>query len=372
MTPTADEYDAFPELLSQAVGAERIGSEQELWHRLTPNQKHKATIRLNALSQWRERGRDADVSSVAATANLRPSQFYKMVAEWHATPGLAVLGVHAGAGRNRRTSPALEAQLTEAARTAILRYGRLSISQLVNYTVELAGLPLDSIPKTSKLRELVKAERRRLECDGMVGQSLVFDFVATSMARDDLRPHIAFMAIDEGSNLVLGVAIGEVEDILLGYSKAAADALKEVEARGAQWSWHPSFRLGRFASGRQFDVVHDFVLKLNKTYPQQHFMIETGARRCGRMIIEAVGQRMDRVSFTPTKTFDSQASAVNNDMKPWSLASAEYTLRQAKASHNEALQVSERRSNNAIPEQFCEFLLAVSHLPDGVMRQQVG
>ncbi|MFN3727472.1 MAG: hypothetical protein ACK4SZ_14345 [Allosphingosinicella sp.] len=328
-----------PSALMEALDPECVDQEWRVWSDLSASQRTRAVARLEALDRWRDGRGDLDVVEAAKLADVSVSRFYRIASDWRANPSIAALGIFARArARRPKVSAEVVDRLGTAARQAVLMFGDLSISALVDRTIRLAQLPADAkLPGATKVREIIEAERRRIAAKRAMGQVILFDCVATSMPRADRRPHIAFLCIDEGTGAVLGVAAGCIEAAMSGHAAAAADALRTIKANRNSWPWSNVFSTVRMTAGEDIERISRVVHGLNMRFVQQHFVLERDARRYGRLIRKTVGPRMGRVTFTPSRTVSGEAMATNSDMTPWSDAEAFEALRRAADAHNAAV-----------------------------------
>jgi len=352
--------------LLQVVAPERIEEEQRVWSGMTPAQRARATDRLKALDRWRGGRGNITVAQAAKLADVSVSRFYRLASEWRENPSIRSLGVFAPPGaktptRRPKVSSAILARLASAAREAILMYGDVSVSVLAERTIGFARLQGDAgLPGATKLREIIEEERRRLQATQAMGQIILFDCVATSMPRADRRPHVAFLCIDEGTGAVLGVSIGNVNASAGGYAEAASDALRIVEQQASSWTWSNVFSVVRMTAGEDIDRMSRLVHRLNATFLEQHFILERGTKRYGRLIRKTVGPRMGRVTFTPTRTTAGDALATNGDMTPWSEADAYNALRRAADEHNAAILSDNRKGVAELPPQLSVALSTIA------------
>ncbi|HZG09092.1 MAG TPA: hypothetical protein VEZ70_08950 [Allosphingosinicella sp.] len=347
MTPELAREIMLPPDLAIAVGTDRVDGEVEVWRRLTPAQRARAVQRFEALRRWWGGTRVEDAARIAGEISV--SRFYRIAAEWRSSPSLASLGIFAGARarRSKLGDDVLDA-LSAAARQVVLLHGDMSTRALVDRMVRFARLPDDvKLPGMTKLREIVQAEQRRIASSMPLGQVLFSDCVAISLPRADGRPHIAFLCMDAGTGAVLGVGVGTIDEVVSGHARAANDALRMIDDSGAQWRWSNVFSVMRVTAGEDVARISKLMHELNVRYRDTHFILERGERRYGRLIAKAVGPRLGRVTFTPTRTSSGEALATNGEMTPWSEAEAYDALRRAADAHNQTAGLS--RSGSAEP-----------------------
>lgn len=366
MEPDPDRDVALPPQFAEAFKSDGVAGEADVWRRLTPAQRLRAITRFEALRRWEDgRGR-IDVEEAARLAgDMSISRFYRIAAEWRRAPSLASLGVFArgGARKSKLGDDVLDA-LSTAARQAILLHGRMSTSALVDRMLRIARVPRDAkLPGMTKLREIVRAEERRIASSMPLGLVLLSDCVATSLPRADGRPHIAFLCMDGGTGAILGVAVGTIEKVVWGHACAANDALRTIEVKGEQWRWSNVFSIMRITAGEDAARITKVMHELNARYPETQFILERDERRYGRLIANAVGPRLARVAFTPTRTLSGEALATNGDMTAWSEADAYDALRRAADAHNEAADLF-RSGSAELPPNLYEALATLGSKQD--------
>lgn len=313
--------------------------EGKTWRHLSASQRARALVRVEALRRWADGRGEIPADDAAKIAGMSTKRFYRIASEWRGNRSLTALGIYARASsRNPKVSSSLLEAISAAARQAILLYGNLSTSALVSRALRLARLPRDTkLPGMTKLREIVQAESRRITTSLPMGQIVFFDCVATSLPRADRRPHIAFLCMDSGTGLVLGVAIGTMEAAIMGYASAANDALSTIDHKGAEWRWSHVFSALRVTGDENVVQIAKIMQLLNVKYLQIHFILERGEKRYGRLIGRTVGPRLGRVTFTPTRTLCGEALATNGDMAPWNDVEAYEVLRRSADDHNDAM-----------------------------------
>ena len=342
---------ALPAELSASLDAEQLAAEATVWRGLTPSQRARALKRFEALKRWNNGRGELDAEAAARLADISTSRFYRIAADWRSSRSFRSLGVFArpGARKPKLDSGVVDA-LANAARQAILLHGDMSTSALVDRTLRLARLPSDArLPGMTKLREIVQAAARRIAASMPLGQLVLCDCVATSLPRIDRRPHLAFLCVDGGTGAVLGVAVGTIDEVIGGYARAANDALRTIEREGAQWRWSNVFSAMRVTAGEDIPQIARVMHELNAQYRETHFILEQGEKRYGRLIAKAVGPRLGRVTFTPTRTVSGDALAANGDMTPWTNSEAYKALRGAADAHNDAVLDQARAGAKEMP-----------------------
>jgi hypothetical protein len=155
--------------------------------------------------------------------------------------------------------------------------------------------------------------------------------------------------VDGGTGAVLGVAVGTIDEVIGSYARAANDALRTIEREGAQWRWSNVFSAMRVTAGEDIPQIARVMHELNAQYRETHFILEQGEKRYGRLIAKAVGPRLGRVTFTPTRTVSGDALAANGDMTPWTNSDAYKALRGAADAHNDAVLDQARAGAQEMP-----------------------
>lgn len=350
----------LPETLAALVPPDLLDAERLRWVGLSASQRARATARLKALERWNHGKGEIDAAAAAQIAEMKINRFYRVAAAWRDAPSLAALGVFVRPdARKPKISPDVLEKLAAAARKATLLYGDISLSALVARTVAFARLPANELPGTTKLREIVGTERRRLNANKALGQVILFDCVATSMPRDDGRPHIAFLCMDE-TGAVLGVSVGLIDAVVSGYAAAASDALRRIEEHAADWPWSNAFSIVRFTAGEDIERIARLTHRLNVMFKQRNFILERGGKRYGRLIGKTIGPRLGRVLFTPTRTIEGLALATNGDMTPWSGDEAYYALRMGADDNNAQTIAMPESGSVQPPPQMIDALVSIS------------
>ncbi|HEX8124233.1 MAG TPA: hypothetical protein VF548_01485 [Allosphingosinicella sp.] len=350
-----------PQILFEAFGGELPEREADAWSRLNPAQRSRALSRLMALMTWKDGSGTINAAEAAEQAGVGLSRFYRLAAEWRAGPSLAALGTFAS---KRRRGSKFKPDAINALQAAVPRVVRLnggaSVSRLVELLVEAAGVPSDDLPRSTKLREIVQDEIRRLEATHDAGTAVVFDCVASSLPREDGRPHILFACVDRGTRCILGLGIGEIHHSVIGYADAAADALQGVEDGGLALPWGRRLAKAELTAGMDLEACESLVARLNDEVAGTNFQLARKPKRFGRYLRELVGPRLGKVAFTPTRTMEGTALAANGDMTPWTKADALRALREAAAVYNAELLEGEEAVPEGPPATLLIALRAVS------------
>lgn len=360
--PLSGSTETLPAVLVEAFKGAVSPRDLQAWTRLSPAQRERALRRVEALAAWDD-GRGAiGALEAAKKAGVGLSRFYRLAAEWRAGPSLAALGTFASS-RPRGSKFDVDAiNALQAAVPQIVRLnGGASVTRLVELLVEAAAVPVGKLPGMTKLREIVQDEVRRVAATHDAGTAVAFDCVASSLPREDGRPHIIFACLDRGTRSVLGVAIGQVEHAVRGYAGAAADALRSIEVNGASWPWGRRLAKAELTAGNDVSACAELVASLNATLPGSNFQLARQPKRFGRYLRELIGPRLGRITFTPTRTADGEAMPANGDMTAWTEVDALLALRAAANVYNkEVLTSIEADSAGSAPATLLVALRALS------------
>ena len=349
MKTEGDDADGEEDVLARAFGGNVPPREQELWERLTPPQRERASRRLAALAAWA--GGKGELSPVAAAkiADVSLSRFYRLAAEWREGPTLAAIGTFATPlARRSKFDPEVINALQSQVAAVVSRNKDSSVNRLIDLLVAAAPLPPGKrLPGSTKLGEIVQTELRRVAAAHDAGNAVVFDLVAVSLTRADGRPHVLFACGDSGTNAILGVALGDVERSVAGYAASAADALRSIDDGAMALPWGRRFRRAELTAGLDVDACRDLVDRLGRGASAANFQLSTRSNRFGRYIKSLVGPRMGRLSLTPTRTAEGNAMAPDSTV--WSDAEALAEMRLAAATHNASILASTEAAGDEAP-----------------------
>lgn len=350
----------MPSELVEAVQLDADRAEK-MWASLTASQRGRVEKRFRALLLWNDGRGETNVAEAAEAAGVSVSRFYRIAAEWRKSRSFESLGVFAGSiERRSKIAPEVAASLSEAAREAVMMFGGASTSELVARTVRMARLPAGvRLPGMTKLREIVTAEVRRATAYAPLGQTILFDCVATSLPRFDRRPHLAFLCIDGGTGMVLGSATGDIEAPANGYAQAANNAVQAIDTAMGDWRWSNVFSLMRVTAGQDLDPLARTMRMLNVMFLATHFILERDDKRYGRLIAQTIGPRLGRIAFTPTRTLAGDALATNGDMTPWTEEEAERELRRATDAHNQSILSKGLQGSKEMPANLYAALVTI-------------
>lgn len=305
-------------------------SDRERWSLMTAGQRARAAARLNAIEAWH--AGDIDIDAAVAASGLSRSRFYTIASDWRAAPSLAALGALAGAGgaRQKLNPEAVNALQAVIANVYAVNKGA-SISQLVRLMVEASNLDEAILPGTQRLRAIVEAEIRRAEATGQAGHAMKGDVTAINLPRENGRPHLMFVLIDQGTRLVLGVWTQGDLDETSGYRGAALDAQKRIKSSLAGLKWTDRLMRMEF---KVRDQVAGAGLRSKLSDGGVRAPAQAAPKRYGKYFRDIVGQRIGRVEITPARTEDGQALPDNNDMTPWNDEAVRAVVAHAIDRHN--------------------------------------
>lgn len=305
---TKTEFVGFPAELPEA--------DRDRWTEMTASQRAKASARLAAFTAWRDGSMDID--EAIKKSGLSRSRFYRLAADWRASPSLAALGAFTGSGapRGRLDPKAVNALQSVVAKVVALNEGA-SVSQLVRIMVDQAGVETKALPGAARLRQIVEDEQRRVSATGEAGHIVLFDCTAINLPRDNGRPFIMFAVIDKGTGLVLGTAVGPEPDVAVGYARAAREALRrDAEHPGLPWALRTSQLF--MVAGADVEASAALRQRMLEAGVRANVLLSSVPRRYGRYLRTAVGDRVGRIAITPGRTEEGEALPDNRDMRPWS------------------------------------------------------
>lgn len=303
------------------------------WGSMTVSQRARARTRLQAIEAWQ--GGDLLLEVALKVSGLSRTRFYTVAAEYRASRTLASLGAFAGSGaaRQRLNPNAVNALQSVVADVVAMNRGA-SISQLVRLMVEASSVDETELPGSTRLRDFVEAELRRVDATGQAGHALKLDYSAINLPQADGRPYIMFTLIDEGTRLLLGAWTGVSPDEDSGYSNATLNALERVsELSALKWV----DRLMRIEITVGSDREKAAKLRSRLLTGGVHANVQLAPARFGRYIRKFVGQRIGRVEITPARTESGPALPDNGDMTPWTAEEAADAVDLAVDQHNEEI-----------------------------------
>ena len=303
----------------------------ERWTAMTPNQRARARARLDAILAWRSG--DLPLADALKQADLSRTRFYTVAGDFKTSGNLASLGAFAGiGGMKKRLDPEVVNALQAVVADVVATNSGTSVNQLVQLMVEAAGVGGKSVPSGTKLRQIVETEIRRSEATGQAGHAVKFDMSAINLPREDGRPYILFVMLDEGTRLVFGAWSGESTDEAAGYKHAARDAKARLADGLSAIRW--ADRLMRIDMAVGPDRRKGGELRSRLIEKDIGANVTLSPERYGRYIRKLVGPRFGRIAITPGRTESGLASPDNEDMTPWSDRDAQAAVALAVNRHN--------------------------------------
>jgi hypothetical protein len=324
-----DNLDAASDFPSSLPESDRLQ-----WAGMTASQRGRAADRLAAIESWQSGA--IPLEAALQASGLSRTRFYTVAAEFRSAGTLASLGAFAGAGASRqRLDPeAVNALQAVVADVVALNRGA-STSQLVRLMVEASGVEERLLPGSTRLRAIVEAEQRRADATGQAGNALKLDVSAINLPRADGRPHLMHVIADDGTRLVLGLAVGATLDEADGYARAARDAQARIEGALAGVRWVD--RLLRMEITVGGDQVRAAALRTRLIDGGVKANVQLAPVRYGRYWRKLVGPRIGRVEITPGRTEEGRAVPDNDDMTPWTDEAALAAVTLAVEQHNAAI-----------------------------------
>lgn len=310
-----------------AYPANLPASERARWDELTPRQRERAVARIGAVEDWRNER--ATLSEAVAASGVSRSRFYRIAADWRATPSIDALGAFAGAGVAARaySDPAVVNALQAVVGRVVETNGGAKVSELVRLMVARAGFAAPPLGPT-KLRAIVTDEQRRRAATGDAGHAVRLDCVAVNLPREGGRPWIMFCCLDQGTGAILGAAMSAEPVTREGYRLAARNALDRMGTSLAGLPW--AIRLARVEMTAGVDVDEAILLRDElMTAGVTGAQVAQKEKRFGQYVRATVGERIGRIAITPKRTAKGDAMPDNGDMTGWSGGQAAEILAEA-------------------------------------------
>ncbi|UZK68776.1 hypothetical protein OKW76_12100 [Sphingomonas sp. S1-29] len=244
--------DADPRL-AKALGRALSLNELKTWAGLPEPRRAKALQRITALDRYRAEGSELSAKQAAMEAGVKLGRFYQMARAWSANRSLESLGAYVSATKPRSSlKPHVNQALMAVVKQVVEAQSNQgnSIATLAKKLGAASNLPAKDVPSANTLRAFIEREQRRRRNTKLAGTQVLFDLSATSLLRDDGRPHVAFLAIDDGTGLILGHAIGLAEESRAGYQAAAQNSLSRIlAALRAKTIWSETMERSQIVPG---------------------------------------------------------------------------------------------------------------------------
>lgn len=290
--------------LSRIFGELVPEDELRIWASIPPSQRDKALQRMAALDRFCGGEPGLTAKQAAADAGVELGRFYQIARAWSAKRSLANLGAYASVTQRRqRLNPEAVNSLQAVVARVVKANKGASVTRLAQLLAEASGLAPDLIPKKNTLRMFVEREQRRVRATRQAGNEVLFDCSAISLTRDDGWLHTVFLAIDDGTGLVLGHAVGELGASADGYRGAARNALLRISGGplSAVGIWAPTLERTQLVPGTDIDLlgrlVAALVTDLGGVAPQ---LTRVGVP--GRYIRSHLGQKLGPIQLLPSRT----------------------------------------------------------------------
>jgi hypothetical protein len=322
--------------LAEALGRAPDPEEAVAWASMTPGNHRLVIRRIQVLRQWTESRGDMTAADAADAVGLKIARFYDLASRWSAgKKRIFDVGRFAGSQSERRGrfDAGLLNELQAAVPTVVGNNRSASVSRQVDLLAAAVDLKGRALPGRNSMREIVERERRRLDTRRQAGTEIGFDVVGSGLLRSKGGQHVIYAVIDRTARLIMGFAIGELEDSVAGYAAAAADALRwmhSAEASGIAWT----------SLTDRIDVVPgcdaDWWSALDRKLCPVECGLADGKRSRGRYFRQFVGPRLGRLKLTAATGTNKSVEAapdeaVDDDM-------ARLRLRVEIAAHNAAVR----------------------------------
>lgn len=300
--------------VSVFLGDPLPAAEAAMWARMSIERRGKAMRRMNALRRWDGGNGGITAVKAAADAGVGLTRFFEMAKAWEAGASLAALGTFAKS--SRRLDPR-EVALRMIVAGVLGPHPIGSVRQLARELGEAHILSGGERVGDSMLRRVVEFELRRRDAEGRLGNDVQFDCAACSILRADDTPYTLFAVLDRGSQLLLGAAIGDVEDSRAGYAEASVDAQRRLAAyefRGLPWAE----RVVRMELVAGLDADRWADLRMRMAVGGVSAPVEPSTRpgRFGRYLRRAVGQRLGLVDMWYGRTVADDRALKISDRSP--------------------------------------------------------
>lgn len=298
-------------ILAAALGNPVPTEEQAMWDAMSTEQREVAILRLKVLLNVDHPLRPLPVEAAAAETGLSLNRWYEMFAAWREKRSLSSIGIAAAMPRSRTLSyhndlQRLVVKVVDADPDTSV--SRLAVALADAYGRD-TGVPKTDWPSSNTLRKFVEAELRRRAKEEEPGNDIAFDCCACELPHTN-GVFVAFLAIDKGSHLVLGAALGDAADSRSGYALAAKDALDRIKrAPLDRLTWAEKLERSELVIGLDEDAWIGHPTEMAAAGLKGQLQPATRARRFGAYVRPLIGGRMGRVKFLPGKTSKEVAFA---------------------------------------------------------------
>lgn len=301
----SDSGAAFPATLPE--------TDRARWFAMTPKQRQKVDVRLQAITSWHEGV--IGIDEAVKASGLSRSRFYTVAARWREAPSLASLGGFTGAGgaHQKVDSDVINALQAVIADVYAVNKGA-TVNRLAQLMVDASGIDGARLPGIQRRRAIVEAEIRRVDATGQAGHALKGDICAINLPRQGGRPHLLYVLIDEGTRLILGAwTQGELDEVS-GYRGAAQDAQQRIASHLGNMYW--TDRLMRIELKVQ-EQERGKLLRQKLQDGGAAVLPQGSPKGYGKYFRKLVGLRIGRIEITPARTEEGSALSDNRDPAPW-------------------------------------------------------
>lgn len=328
---------------------------------MSESARESSLCRLEAIADFQKTKGGITAAVAAERLGLKISRFYKMAADWKSTNSLASLGT-IPVKRSRRTKlkPEIIAKLNAVVPRVVAMNADLSVARLVDLMVEEAGVDKGK-PSKMKLREIVEAEKRRVEAIGNAGNSIAFDCCALSVARDEQTPFVLFAVLDRGTRAWLGYSLARFEEPERGYADAASHAASRLADLDLPWA--KDVRHLQITAGEDLERFETIVEEIIKRFaiPARR---ASNPKRFGGYLREIIGPRIGPIEFASRRTVSGPPINVNGSPAIMEESKVREWIDEGIAEHN---RIEVARSTNGMsqpPVQLIDVLGYVASLAD--------
>ena len=289
--------------LATALGRVLSTDEIRTWAGMPEAQRVKALQRIKALNGYCAPGSELTARQAAEQAGVKLGRFYQMARGWSERRSLDSLGAYVSATKPRQ---GLRPEVTNALQAVVARVVKArdhaSIASLAKTLALESGLPPKAVPSQNTLRAFIEREQRRVRDMKLAGAELLFDLSASSLRREDGRPHVVFFVIDNGTRLILGHGQGLGTDSVAGYRAAAADSLRRIARFMPPTKiWADRMQRSQLVPGTDIQSVSEMAAQMKTELggitPQL-----TGERKEGVYIREHIGLKLGPIRLAPSRT----------------------------------------------------------------------
>lgn len=297
--------------LESVLGRSPTADEVRSWQVLSPGLRRRAVKRIALMQRWvGERG-DLTAVDAARIAEVTTKRFYQMASAWRKEPGLMAVGAYAAAAPDRpaRIDPTVNAAL-QAEVPKVVTGGKGKSLEALRRCLEAAvraRLPTigekdgPRMPSPNVVRAVITREHARVADMKMLGESVVLDCCPTSMRAADGSPYFIFCLIDRGTLRILGQSLGSIDDSIVGYRRAAIDAIERIDAAAVSGlPWAKATRRIDIVVGTDRDAWTDRRSALSACVRPVDVELITRDRRFGSQFRNYVGERIGRIWLRPT------------------------------------------------------------------------